>query len=199
MFYGKAKFWAEVSGSFCHIFGLKFSTHNLGDAAPNKLPPVFRFIRSLNICIYISWPWNPGEHPNLDSPLPGLPLLPHGTTLIAECLSRGSYELRQINVHEVANSNARMPAVINCTLEDRGRLFRAVLTYYLAPLRILRGVNLKLDGLCKIGHLGCPRWDKNTVRNSLRSKEEVIIAFRRLERIRTRLLRKLAEEVSQHA
>lgn len=89
-----------------------------------------------------------------------------------------------------------MPAIINCTLEDRGRLYRAVLKHFLAPLPILRGVDLKFDGLCKIGRHGSPR--RVIIRNSLRSREEALRVFDGLERIRMSFLHGLAEQVSQH-
>jgi len=90
-----------------------------------------------------------------------------------------------------------MRAVIDSTVEDRGKLFRAVLKLHLAPLRILRGVDLKFDDLRKIGGLGDNRW--SVIRDSLRPAEEVLPVFARLERIRMRFLRKLVEQVSQHA
>jgi hypothetical protein len=90
-----------------------------------------------------------------------------------------------------------MRAVIDSTLKDRGKLFRAVLKQYLAPLRILRGVDLTFDHLSKIGGRGVTH--RHIVMDSLRSKEEVLPIFARLEQIRTCFLRKLAEEVSQHA
>jgi len=90
-----------------------------------------------------------------------------------------------------------MRAVIDSTLEDRGKLFKEVLKQHLAPLRILRAVDLKFDDLSKIGSQGVNR--TRIILNSLRSKEEVLPVFARLERIRMRVLRKLAEEVSQHA
>lgn len=196
MFYGTAQFYAYVVGPSCYLFGVKFDTQNLDNAALSKLPPGFRFVRSLHIHIALSWPWNPGEHPNLDWPLPGLPLRPPGTALITECLSNGSHQLRQVTLHKVQIGDARMPALIDCTLEDRGRLYRAVLKHFLAPLRILRGVDLKYDGLCKFGRHGSTH--RGIIRDSLRSREEVLRIFVGLERIRMSFLHGLAEQVSQH-
>jgi hypothetical protein len=185
-----------VTGCYCYFLGVKFCTDDLDNATANKLPPGLRFVSSLHIAINMGWSWNPGVQPTLDSALPPLPLPPPGTTLIAECLSTGSYELRQVTLHEVAPSTRRMPAVIDSTLEDRGKLFRAVLKQYLTPLQVLRGVDLKFDDLCKIGGRGVNRG--HIIRDSLRSREEVLPVFARLERIRMRFLRKLVEQVSQH-
>ena len=187
----------SVTGSSCSFLGVKFSTEDLDNATANKLPPGFRFVRSLHITVNLRWPWNPGKQPTLDSALPPLPLAPPGTTLIAECLSTGSYELRQVTLHGVVPLTHQMRAVIDSTVEDRGKLFRAVLKLHLAPLRILRGVDLKFDDLRKIGGLGDNRW--SVIRDSLRPAEEVLPVFARLERIRMRFLRKLVEQVSQHA
>ena len=195
MFYGIAQFGAYIVGSTCYLFGLQFDTHN-PDAALRKLPPGFRFVRLLHIRINLSWPWNPGEHPNLDWPLPGLPLRPPGTALITECLSKGSDQLRQVTLSRIQTGDARMPALIDCTLEDRGRLYRAVLKHFLAPLRVLRGVDLKYDGLWKIG--SHRSFHKEIIGDSPRSREEELRVFVGLERIRMSFLHGLAERVSQH-
>jgi hypothetical protein len=191
-----------VTGSNCYFLGVKFRTEDLDNAntAPNKLPPGFRFVRSLHISISMGWPRNLGVlgvQPTLDSALPPLPLPPPGTSLIAECLSTGSYELRQVTLHEVVPSTRLMPAVVDSTLEDGGKLFRAVLKQYLAPLQILRKVDLKFDDVCKIGRPGATRGI--IIENSLRSREEVLPVLARLERIRMRFLQKLVKQVSQHA
>ena len=89
-----------------------------------------------------------------------------------------------------------MRGIIDSTLEDDGRLFTAVLEHYLAPLRILRGVDLKFIHLSKIGGREVERRD--IIRDSLRSEDEVLPVFERLEQIRGRFMRNLAEEVSQH-
>jgi hypothetical protein len=187
----------QVTGRYCYFVGVKFSTEDLDNAPANKLPPGFRFVRSLHININMRWPWNPGEQPTLDSALPPLPLAPPGTTLIAECLSTGSYECRQITLHRVVPFKPQMRAVIDSTLEDRGKLFRAILKQYLAPLRILREVDLNYDDLYKIGGRGDNR--RLVIRDSLRSREEVLPVLARLEWIRLCFLRKLVEEVSRHA
>ena len=72
-----------------------------------------------------------------------------------------------------------MRVVIDSTLKDRGKLFRAVLKQYLAPLRILRGVDLKFNHLSKIGGRGVTR--RHIIIDSLRSEEEVLPVFTRLE------------------
>jgi hypothetical protein len=195
MFYGTAQFGAYIVGSTCYLFGLQFDTHN-PDAALRKLPPGFRFVRLLHIRINLSWPWNPGEHPNLDWPLPGLPLRPPGTALITECLSKGSDQLRQVTLQRVQVIDARMPALIDCTLDDRGRLFRAVLKHFLAPLRVLRGVDLKYDDLWKFGSHRL--YYSRIIGDSQRSWEEALRVFAALERIRMSFLHGLAERVSQH-
>ena len=90
----------------------------------------------------------------------------------------------------------RMPALIDCTLEDRGRLFRAVLKHFLAPLRVLRGVDLKYDGLFKFGSHRL--YYSRIIGDSQRSWEEALRVFAGLERIRMSFLHGLAERVSQH-
>lgn len=144
----------------------------------------------------MSWYLNPEAYLSSDSTLPPLPAPSPGTTLIAECLSTGSYELRQVTLYDVAPSKRLVLAVIICTVEDRGKLFRAVLKQYLAPLGILHGVVLKFDDLVKIGSQG--RSCGNII-NSMRSREEILLALTRLEWIRKRFLRKLVEHVSQDA
>jgi len=109
----------------------------------------------------------------------------------------GSYKLRKVTLDKVALSTRRMPVVIDSTFEDRGKLFRTILKQYLAPLLILRGVDLQFNDLCKIGSQGVHRG--HIIRDSLLSREEVLAVFARLERVRMRFLRKLVEQVSQHA
>jgi len=77
-----------------------------------------------------------------------------------------------------------MRAVIDSAIEDRGELFRAVLKRYLAPLRILRGVDLKLVNLEKIG--GRKQYRQHIIDDSDRSREEVLPVFLRLEQIKIR-------------
>jgi len=109
----------------------------------------------------------------------------------------GSYELRQVTLYEIEPFERQMRAVIDSAIEDRGELFRAVLKQYLVPLRILRGVDLKLKDIQKIG--GERNYQSSVISASLRSREEVLPVFRRLERIKIRFLEKLIDQVSQGA
>jgi hypothetical protein len=90
-----------------------------------------------------------------------------------------------------------MPVVIDFTVEDGGLLWRAALKLYLSPLRIIRGVDLKFDGLGKLGGQGVHRG--HLIRESLRSREKALRVFARIERIRKRFLERLVEQVLQHA
>jgi hypothetical protein len=92
------------------------------------------------------------------------------TTLIAECLSMGSWRLRHVTLEQVTTSDPRIPVVIDCTVEDGGFLWRVALKHYLAPLRIIRGVDLNFDGLGKLGGQGVQQG--HLIRESLRSREK---------------------------
>lgn len=193
MFYGTARFIMQINGRWRHFLGMGFSTQD-SDNAPQRLPPGFRFVRSLRINLYIRWPWKSGEEPITDNRAIRLPL--PGATLMDEYLSTGTYELRRVMLAGIVPFKSRMRAIIDTTIADQGLLFRAVLKQHLAPLRKLRGVDLQFDTSDKIGRKGVNR--KDIIIESLRSREEVLLVFARLETIRLRFLRKLVEEVSQH-
>jgi hypothetical protein len=134
----------------------------------------------------------------LDSAVASLPLLPPpGTALISEHLLSGSYALRHVTLYEVAPHHTRWPAVINYSLMDRGKLFGTIVKLYLAPLRILRGVDLKFDKLTNIGGKGRQRYD--IINGSGVSTKEALHVFKILERMRIYYLRELADHVSPHA
>lgn len=194
MFYGTARFFMYVVGCRCYVFGMKFATEDLHEVTANKLPPGFRFIRSLHITIKMEWPLGLDVQPTLNSALPPLPKPPPATTLLANCLWKRSYELRQVTLGEVGLSPRLMPEVIHSTLEDHGKRFRAICRECLGPLLILRGVDIKFDDLGKLG--GRPA---TIIRNCpTLSREEVLIALRRVEKIRMRAVRELVERVLQN-
>lgn len=196
VFYGTAKFVMQIEGALCHFLGKKFSTDAV-DNLPQKLPPCFRFIRSLHIFIYMRWPWQSGEQQPTDnetlrSPLPG-------TTLMNEYLSPGQNSLRLVSLSGMVPYKSQLRAVIDTTISDRGLFFRWVLKRYLVPLRRLHGVKIKFTTRHKIGgdeRKNRPR--REVIHRFSRPEAEVIPILRRLEWIRFYFLMKLVEQASQH-
>lgn len=121
--------------------------------------------------------------------------LPPWTNLIADCLSTGPYNLRQLTLDRVIFYRSQMPAVIDSCLKDRGKQFKTVLEQNLGPLRIMRGVNLKFDQIDLLGGKGA--WRHDIILESGQPSHAVLRVFANLERVRTSFLQSLAEQLSQ--
>jgi len=88
-----------------------------------------------------------------------------------------------------------MPTVIDSCLKDGGKQFKTVLEQNLGPLRIMSGVHLKFDEIDLIGAKG--EWRRFIILESLQPSHVVLRVFAKLERVRTRFLQSMAEQVSR--
>ena len=66
------------------------------------------------------------------------PLTPW-TSLLAEVLSAGSYNLRHISLRHVKFYDSQLSKMIKTCCEDQCNAFKAVLEQNLGPLRMMRG------------------------------------------------------------
>lgn len=180
MWYGTAKFGMYMTGRHLYFLGTRIHDRNA------KLPSSFRFVRSLSLDIMLQWPRE--QSSNLLSSK-------SWTNLIAECLSTGPYNLRQVTLYRVKFSRSNMPVVIDSCLKDRGKQFKSILEQNLGPLRIIRGVNLKFDEIDLLGGRGA--WLHGIILESGHPSHVVLRVFGKLQRIRTKFLQSLAEQVSQ--
>ncbi|CZR65773.1 uncharacterized protein PAC_15673 [Phialocephala subalpina] len=190
LFYGTASFGVHINGPYCFFLGVKYCTEDLDLAMPNTLPPTFRLVRSLSISIFLSWSWESST----GSTLPPLPFPTPGTNLISDCLKKGSYNLSQVLFDELRPELPHMPLVAHVTIRDRGWLYKVAQLKYLGPLHILRGVDLKFDGIGPM-HVDYARI---IARNpELSSQKEVRHVLEKILILRKRALRQLAEQVMQ--
>jgi hypothetical protein len=185
MWYGTAIFGINITGRHLYILGLKIDDRN------TKLPPNFGLIRSLSITIMLHWPPLGQIQYSFENQTPW-------TKLIADSLSAGPYKLSHVAIHLVTFYESQLPAITESYLNDRGNQVKVALEWNLGPLRRMRGVNLRFDGISPL----LPPSGSSHGRVRVLSGQPlhvVLRVFSKLEGIRARFFERLVDDVSQNA
>jgi len=185
MWYGTATFGMNIAGRHFHALGVKVDNRDA------NLPSNFRLIRSLSIAIMLHWPPEGQIQYSFESLTPW-------TKFIADSLSAGPYKLCHVALHEVTFYPSQTSAIIDSYVSDRGNQIKRAFEWNLGPLRMMRGVSLRFDGIS-------PFWPQSGMgkervfAESGQPRRVVSRVISKMERARASFLESLAEEVSQNA